>query len=128
MYFIFVSNDSEAVQLFEYELLQADAKNVLLVLPNGYDLIRFLQEIQKGEPYPDLIILTPKFLRLGGMDLLELLKTDDLYRLIPVFMLLPEYNVDQEAVCNRLGTEYLPAPHNPAEWESAVNRMCAVCS
>ena len=128
MYFIFVSNDIEAFQVFENTLNEVDAKNFLISLPNGYELIQFLQNVKRGESYPDLIILTPKFLRVSGMDLLELLKTDDLYRVIPVVMLLPENNVDQESNCTRLGTEYMLHPKDQSEWMSAVTRMCTACA
>jgi CheY-like chemotaxis protein len=128
MYFIFVSNDIEAARFFEDVLHKADAKKILITVANGYDLIEFLQNVKKGESYPDLIILTPKFLRLSGADLLELLKTDDLYRLIPVVMLLPENNNGDEALCNRLRTECMVAPKNKREWVSVVDKMCAACS
>lgn len=128
MYFIFVSNDVEAVTLFENVLSKIDPKRILIAVPNGYDLIQFLQNVKKGESFPDLIILTPAFLRIGGIELLELLKTDDLYRLIPVFMLLPEMNVDQEHYCAQLGTEYLMAPKDQQEWMNAVDKMCASCA
>ena len=128
MYFIFVSNDTEDAHLFEKELHKADSRKILITISNGYDLIQFLQNVKRGESYPDLIILTPKFLRIGGMDLLELLKTDDLYRLIPVVMLLSDDSNGQEELCNRLGTEFMPAPKNKNEWSGAVNKMCEVCS
>jgi len=128
MYFLFVNNDIEATRLFENILHTIDSKNILITVPNGYDLIQFLQHVKKGESYPDLIILTPKFLRLSGTDLLELLKTDDMYRLIPVIMLLAENNYDEEAACNRLGTEILMAPKDQGQWKSVVEKMCAACS
>lgn len=128
MYFIFVSNDIEESQIFEAALHEADAKKNLIIIPNGFELIQFLQDVKRGDSYPDLIILTPKFLRLNGMDLLELLKTDDFYRLIPVVMLLPEKNNDHEEICNKLGTTHLPSPKNQIEWANAVNKMCMACS
>lgn len=124
MYFIFVSDDKEAIGFFENELQKIDAKKVLITLDNGFDLINFLQNVGKGRSYPELIILTPKFLRLGGMDLLELLKTDDIYRLIPVMILLPENNVLHEERCNRLMTDFIPAPTTENEWNQAVSKMC----
>ena len=128
MYFLFVNNDIVATQFFENILHKIDSKKMLVTVPNGYDLIQFLQQVKTGESYPDLIILTPKFLRLSGTDLLELLKTDDMYRLIPVIMLLSENNFDEEAACNRLGTEFLTAPKNQGQWMAAVEKMCAACS
>jgi CheY-like chemotaxis protein len=128
MYFIFVSNDIVAARLFENVLHEANANKNLIIVPNGFDLFQFLQNIKTGSAYPDLIVLTPEFLRIGGMDVLELLKTDDMYRLIPVFILLSEKNDEQEAICTQLGSEFTMAPKNQNEWTSAVDKMCAICS
>lgn len=128
MYFVFVTNDSEAVGIFKHVLREADTKKNLVTVPNGYDLVQLLQNVKAGASYPELIILTPQFLRINGMDLLELLKTDDFYRLIPVVMLLPENNDDHIAVCIRLNAEFMPFPKDENEWVSAVDRMCAACS
>lgn len=128
MYFLFVTNDIEAIRKFESVLHFADSKKILVTLPNGFELIQFLQNVKTGASYPDLIVLTPKFLRIGGMDLLELLKTDDLYRLIPVIMLLPEMNDHHEETCRRLGSDWMPAPSAEHEWLRAVEKMCAACA
>ena len=128
MYFIFVNNIVEEVRVFENILHEIDSTTILTTVANGYDLVEFLQNVKTNESYPDLIVLTPKFLRLNGMDLLELLKTDDIYCLIPVVMLLPENNLDQETICNRLGAEFMLAPKDRVEWMSTVKKMCSVCS
>ena len=123
MYFVFVNNDNEATRLFENALQEVDSKSVLSTIPSGYELIQLLQNVKGGESFPDLIILTPKFLRISGAELLELLKTDDLYRLIPVIMLLPEKNQDHEAVCHRLGTEFMDIPTDKLQWKNAIDKM-----
>ena len=128
MYFLFVSNDVDAVKTFEDVLHLADAKKILITVADGYDLIDYLQNVKRGESYPDLIVLTPKFVRISGTDVLELLKTDDFYRLIPVLMLLPEENKYHEDVCNRLNSDFMPTPRDRKEWESAVEKMCSDCS
>ncbi len=128
MYFVFVSNDMASVNQLEEVLHQTDVKNTMIAVPDGFELIEMLQKVKKGESYPDAIVLTPAFLRLKGMDLLELLKTDDIYCLIPVFMLMSEKNDDDEAKCNRLGTTYIPTPKNQTEWTSAIDKIFAACS
>ena len=129
MYFIYVSNDVQATDAFENVLHKIDRKKVLITVPNGYELIQFLQNVKKGESYPDLIILTPDHLRISGKELLELLKVDDIYCLIPVVMLFHErINTQDEAFCRQLGTEFMLAPKAQPEWMSAVKKMCAVCS
>jgi len=128
MYFIYVSNDVQATDIFEDVLHKIDHKKILITVPNGYELIQFLQNVKKGESYPDLIVLTPDYLRISGKDLLELLKIDDIYCLIPVVMLFSENNEQDEAFCERLGTEFMIAPKLQNEWMSAVKKMCATCA
>lgn len=128
MYFIYVSNDVYSTDIFESALNKIDRRKILITVPNGYELIQFLQNVKRGESYPDLIILTPDHLRMSGKELLELLKIDDIYCLIPVIMLLPENNEQDEAFCKRLGTEFMIAPKLQNEWVSAVKKMCAGCA
>lgn len=128
MFFIFVSNDIKVVSVFESAMHKADAHGKLITVSNGYELIQYLQNVKKGESYPDLIILTPAFLRISGTDLLQLLKTDDFYRLIPVVMLIPESNDELENLCNGLNSTHMITPKNRREWMSAVDKMCAACS
>lgn len=128
MYFIYVSNDAQATDIFELILSKVDRKKILITVPNGYELIQFLQNVKRGESYPELIILTPNYLRLSGKEVLELLKSDDIYCLIPVVMLLNEITEDDEAFCKRLGTEFMLAPKLHKEWTNAVKKMCSVCA
>jgi len=128
MYFIYVSNDIDAVELLEQVLHRVDQSKILLAVPNGYDLIQFLQNVKRGEAYPDLIILTTHFARLGGKELLELLKTDDIYRMIPVLMFLSNDNKEDAAFCKRLGTDYLVTPTVKKDWIKAAKRMCTSCA
>ena len=129
MYFIYVSNDAQATDFFEDVLHKIDRKKILITVPNGYELIQFLQNVKRGESYPDLIILTPDHLRIDGKELLELLKIDDIYCLIPVVMLFPEeINAKDEAFCKRLGSDFMVAPKLQNEWISAVKKMCAACA
>jgi len=127
MYFIYVSNDIEAIELLEDVLHLVDKSKLLIAVPDGYDLIQFLQHVKKGESYPDVIILTTQLPRISGMELLELLKVDDIYRLIPVVMLLPESNENEEPFCKQLGTETIVTPTMKKDWVSAAKKICAAC-
>ncbi len=127
MYFIYVSSDRDAVSLLQEELAIVNQYDILLTVENGFDLIRFLEEIKRGESYPDLIILNKKMARLSGHEILELLKTDDIYRLIPVIMLVPEDNEEDHSFCNRMGAEMMKTPTQRNEWASAARKFCAAC-
>src|SRR5690348_8214739 len=128
MYFIYVSTDSAAVEMLEEVLHRVDRHRSLLSVDSGYDLIEFLQNVKEGQSYPDVIILSTSYSRLNGCELLELLKTDDIYRLIPVIMLFHEQNKKDQDYCDQMGTETIPAPKLQTEWMHVAERMCAVCT
>ena len=128
MYLIYVSNDVEAVEMLEEVLQRVDKKKLLIAVANGYDLIQFLQNVKEGESYPDLIILSTQRSRLNGRELLELLKTDDIYRMIPVIMFVAREHEMGDAWCERLGTETILSPSIPKEWVTAARKICAACN
>jgi CheY-like chemotaxis protein len=127
MYFIYVSNDNDAIELLEEVLQLVDRTKLLLAVPDGYELIQFLQNVKRGESYPDLIILSTHMPRMSGKEVLELLKIDDIYRLIPVVMLQHEINEEEEVFCKQLGTDTIIKPALKKEWIKAARQMCANC-
>ena len=127
MYFIFVSTDSADADRLETVLHGLDRGKNLLSIKNGFDLIQFLQDVKRGESYPDLIIMSTKMTRLTGRELMELLKADDIYCLIPILVFLPELNGDDDVFYKRFGVETMVTPNVEDEWVSAAKRMCTVC-
>jgi CheY-like chemotaxis protein len=105
-------------------LHKIDGGNMLLGIDNGYDLIYFLQNVKRGESYPDLIILGTGTSRLNGTELLELLKTDDIYRLIPVLMLQDVADEKEAERCHQLGADTLLFPGQPTQWKEAAEKIC----
>jgi hypothetical protein len=65
--------------------------------------------------------------RLTGRELMELLKADDIYCLIPILVFLPELNGDDDVFYKRFGVETMVTPNVEDEWVSAAKRMCTVC-
>lgn len=127
MYFIYVCSDTEAIELLEEMLHRVDRSKMLLAVANGFDLIQFLQNVRRGESFPDLIILTNRPSRLNGKELLELLKTDDLYRLIPVVLMEDPDFVQDSPGCARLGADIIPLPNLQKDWIAAARKICSTC-
>lgn len=128
MYFIYVSSDRDAVQLLQEELASVNPGDHLVSVENGFDLICFLESVKSGDPYPDLIIITKKMSRLSGYEILELLKSDDIYRLIPVVMLVTVPAEEDDSFCKRMGAEIMTIPTQRKEWTVAARRFCEACS
>jgi len=128
MYFLYVTKDASAIDQLEEVLHLVDRRKTLLGVPGGYELIHFLQSIGKGEAYPELIILTMQMPRLNGRDTLELLKTDDIYRLIPVIIFTSEDVVRDVDFCKQFGAELITKPGVQREWVDAARKLCAACA
>jgi CheY-like chemotaxis protein len=127
MYFLYVTKDAAAIDQLEEVLHLVDKRKVLLAVPGGYELIHFLQNIGEGDAYPELIILTLQMPRLSGRDTLELLKTDDIYRLIPVIVFTSEQAIDDENFCSHLGAEIMSKPMKQKDWVDTAKKLCAAC-
>src|SRR5438270_12382003 len=127
MYFMYVSSDPAAIEVLEKLLLGLNHTSTLTAVANGFELIRFLQNVKHGQSYPDLILLTKSMRRLSGRELLELLKTDDIYRLIPVLMVLPEVNREDESYYEYMQTETILAPASAGDWRGVAEKMCTLC-
>lgn len=123
-YFLYAGTDSREIDELDKVLHSIDHTKQIIAVPNGFELINFLQQIGRGESYPLLIILNLKMKRLDGRATLELLKSDDIYRLIPTFMLLPQENTEARRFCFSLGTDVIIKPANRNEWTTAVKQMC----
>ena len=127
MYFLYVTRDAAAIDELEEVLHLVDKRKVLLAVPGGYELIHFLQSVGQGDEYPELIILTLDMPRLSGHDTLELLKTDDIYRLIPVIVFTSEDIGNDEVFCNNLGAELMNKPIGQKQWVDTAKKLCAAC-
>lgn len=126
-YFLYAGTDSNEIDVLEKVLNSIDRGKQIVAVPNGFDLISFLQQVGKGESYPLLIILNLEMERLNGRSTLELLKSDDIYCLIPTFMLTPEERSEDRSFCISLGTDIIVKPSTRAGWVSAVKQLCASC-
>src|SRR5215217_4408122 len=86
-YFLYADDDEDDVILLKDMLQLSGSDKEVVSVKDGYAALQYLQKIQQGDTYPCLIILDIEMPRLNGKETLELLKTDDIYCLIPVLIL-----------------------------------------
>jgi CheY-like chemotaxis protein len=123
-YFLYADDDEDDLHFLEEFLPGADAGKDLVNVRDGFSVIDFLQNIKKGDSYPSLIILDINMPRLSGIETLDLLKTDDLYRLIPVVMFTTTFNKTDDDFCTRLGVDIISKPLSYSHWNPIVKRLC----
>lgn len=127
MYLLYAGSNTAKAAFLEKVLYSVDKSKTLLAVPNGYELLSFLQKVKKGESYPALIILETDMPRLSGRETLQFLKTDDLYRLIPVVVFSSTVDMEDMQYYTNLGAECIPKPLTAATWNTVVMQMCNAC-
>lgn len=124
-YFLYAEDDDEDVVILKEALRYKKGLSDLISVPNGFDLLTFLQEIKKNQSYPNLIILDLQLPRLSGLETLRLLKSDDMYRLIPVMVFAGSITHTEMESCNLLGADVMLKPSESRGWNQVVSKMCA---
>lgn len=99
--------------------------NPLVCVDNGFALLEHLQQIPPQQSYPSLIILDVRLPKLNGIETLELLRTDDLYRLIPVVMFSSKLSKEEKERCQALGAEVLLKPLTYNGWMEVFDHFSA---
>ena len=119
-YFLYAEDDPDDIDIMREVMKAGQNSNDLVCVENGFMVIRFLQQIKKKEAYPCLIILDMHLPRINGIETLQLLKTDDIYRLIPVVIFTNSLFDDQLNICKSLGAEVLIKPSTYKEWQEIL--------
>jgi CheY-like chemotaxis protein len=106
-YFLYAGIDMRVVDELQTSLSLVHKRKDLKVVENGFDLICFLQDVKQGELFPDLIILSRHMDRLNGMDTIELMRTDDIYKLIPIIIFLDDADKLDTLFFERFGADII---------------------
>lgn len=122
-YFLYAEDDEDDIDIFQEMLHKQQPPNRLVCVGNGFALLDYLQHVSKQEAFPCLIILDMKLPKLNGLETLELLRTDDLYRLIPVVIFSSHLSGNDKERCQVLGAEVLIKPLNYTEWLDVLDRF-----
>jgi CheY-like chemotaxis protein len=122
-YFLYAEDDQDDIDLLQDFMNNRVMPNKLIAVNNGYLLLQHLQQIQSGQSYPCLIILDAKLPSLNGLETLELLKTDDMYRLIPVIIFSSKLSDAERHVCQQLGAEIIEKPADYANWPVVMDKF-----
>ena len=127
LYILYADDDADDILLMKKTVGELNHAREVVGVSNGYELIKYLQSIKQGKAYPALIVLDIHMPRLNGKETLDLLKTDDMYRLIPVVMFSGDCNINDEDLFKRLGTEIVAKPKDYSDWTNTVKQLCTYC-
>src|SRR5687768_15682024 len=83
---LYVEDDQDDFSLLQKAFQDVDEDIELINVLNGYETIKFLQE-SEDDDFPSLIVMDINMPVMDGRETLELLKTDDKFKSIPVIFL-----------------------------------------
>lgn len=124
-YFLYAEDDDDDLDIMKEMVDRQKMPHQLVCVRNGFALIEHLQCIEQKASYPCLIILDMRMPRLNGLETLELLRTDDMYRLIPVVIFSSRVSETDKERCRTLGAEVLLKPLTYTEWREVFDHFAA---
>jgi CheY-like chemotaxis protein len=119
-YFLYVEDDTDDIAFFRDAVYAETKRDNTVYVNNGFELLNYLQQIKTDESYPCLIILDFYLPKVNGMDTLILLKTDDLYRLIPVIIFSSKMSQADKDKCISLGADIVVKPGGYTNWQEIM--------
>jgi CheY-like chemotaxis protein len=122
-YFLYVEDDTDDIALFRDAMYTETKRDNTVYVNNGFELLNYLQQVKTDESYPCLIILDFYLPKVNGMDTLILLKTDDLYRLIPVIVFSSRISQVDKDKCTSLGADIVVKPSGYTNWEEIMTQF-----
>jgi CheY-like chemotaxis protein len=126
-YILYADNDEDDIYLMKETLQAVNIHKKLVCVSDGFAAIQYLQEVKEGDTYPSIIVLDMHMPRLNGKETLQLLKTDDMYRLIPVIILSTDSLENDQEFFKQLNTEVILKPFYYNAWVDVVNKLCSYC-
>lgn len=122
-YFLYAEDDKDDMDIMQEMMNKQQSTSRVVCVDNGFALLDYLQHVPKKDSYPCLIILDMRLPKLNGIETLELLRTDDLYRLIPVVIFSSMLTESEKERCLGLGAEVLVKPLTYSEWLDVLDRF-----
>ncbi len=115
-YFLYAEDDRDDIDILQDVMANHFRRITLVSVPGGFELLQHLERVPRNGSYPLLIILDWVLPRVDGRDTLQLLKCDDLFRLIPVAILTTSMTQPEIDYCRTLGAEVFIKPSSPDDW------------
>lgn len=126
---LLVEDNPDDEELTRLALRQCSISNKVVVVRDGVEAIEYLSGSDKftrveGYLLPHLILLDLKLPKMGGLEVLQKLRSNPKTQLIPVVVLTSSSEIEDILTSYRLGANsYIRKPVEFREFAEAVNQM-----
>jgi CheY-like chemotaxis protein len=122
---LLIEDDAEDVELFEDVLKTYGSAYYLKVIRDGGE---FSDYIKNNENPPDLIVMDFNLPKMHGREILKLIKTNELYKNIPVVILTTSSAPEDKNYAMVMGAEeYFVKPNSMNELKMIVGSALEIC-
>jgi len=125
-YILYAEDDPEDFEVLKSALEEVNNDITLVQVPTGYDVIKYLQDLDPSQ-YPSLILMDLNMPLLDGRETLKLLKIDDQYKTIPVKVFSTVTSPTDKIMIEQTGSEVIKKPAMYAGWLSVASKLAKYC-
>ena len=105
-----VDDDSDDLQLLNETLKDTHEDFEVIEAHNGRQALDLLQKLKKSGEHPSLIILDINMPILNGKETLSIIKTDEVFKSIPIVVFTTSGSESDKSFCNLYGVEMVTKP------------------
>lgn len=124
---LYVEDDHDDFLLLQKAFHDVDHHIELVNVINGFETIRFLQDINDNN-FPSLIVMDVNMPLMDGKETLELLREDDQFKCIPVVFFSTSVSPMDKRMIESTGTELITKPSLYEEWLAIAKRLAKLYS
>ena len=127
-YLLYADDDEDDKAILIEMMRRIDPDIQVITTENGLDAVRFLDSVGVGKALPSCIVLDMNMPIMNGMQTLESIKTNPLYKKIPVFLFSTSSNPADVEMTSRLGAEaFITKPYGQKELFEVCEDFAEYC-
>ncbi|MFX0558252.1 response regulator [Maribacter sp. CXY002] len=118
---LLIEDDAIEVMKLERTLSKLETKHTIVKATNGEEALEILKT---GEKLPNIILLDLNMPRMSGIEFLEILRDDDVFKYLPTVILTTSENRADLLKCYKTGVAgYVIKPLKYEDYESKIKKV-----
>ncbi len=118
---LLIEDDQNDISLIKIAFENAGIDVNLKIITNGEEAINYINKLDKEEKLPDLILLDINLPKVNGLEVLQIVKSDEITSQIPtVIFTSSDSEFDMNSAYNSGANLYLKKPNNINDFRSLI--------
>jgi CheY-like chemotaxis protein len=127
-YILYADDDREDQEMLKDVVREIDPHLKVLTVNAGGELLEYLSSLKPGTNFPCLIVVDMNMPKLDGIETLKQLKSDNIFRKLPVIIFSTSDNPLSIQMAKLLGaTDYVKKPVTSKSFVQIARHFLALC-